>query len=84
MSGAEDRLQLGAAAVLSPSRAAELLPWREGVAMAWLREQGLILTLPLGEVVVWGDVIERLRSGAEPPKRKPRRAPPFPPSSRIR
>lgn len=80
---AEDRLLLGAAAVLTPSRAAELLPWRESVAMAWLREQGLILSLPLGEVVVWGDVIERLRSGAEPPKRKPLQAP-FPPSSRIR
>jgi len=82
VSGAKDRLQLGAAAVLSPSHAAELLPWREGVAMAWLREQGLILTLPLGEVVVWGDVIERLRvaSTPEPPKRRP----PFTPSSRIR
>ena len=84
MSVAEDRLLLGAAAVISPSRAAELLPWKESVAMAWLRAEGLILSAPPGDVVVWGDVIERLQRAKKTPEPEPRRAPRFPPSSRIK
>lgn len=36
------RLALGPAAVLNLSSAAELLPWRESEAIAWLRRRGLL------------------------------------------
>ena len=45
------RLQLGHA-ILSPTRAAELLPVREADALRWLREHALVRTVPgLGDVV---------------------------------
>lgn len=64
---AADRLQLGGAAVLSPTRAAELLPVRESDALRWLRERGLVRAVAgLGDVVVWGDVVEAIRAGVGP------------------
>jgi hypothetical protein len=62
----DERLALGHAAVLSPSRAAELLPWRESEAIEWLRSRGLVRRVhDLGrDVVIWGEVIEALRTPA--------------------
>ena len=63
MTPAERRLQLGAAAVLSPSAAAELLPWGESRAAAWLEEQGLIRTVPgMGRVVIWGEALAAIKT----------------------
>lgn len=57
---------MGAAAVLSVTDAAELLPARTEAARTWLRERGLIRTIPgIGEVVVWADVLAALQNAAE-------------------
>lgn len=58
------RLALGKAAVLTLSSAAELLPWRESEAIAWLRRRGLVRVVGLGEVVIWGDVLEEIKTEA--------------------
>ena len=67
----EERLALGPAAVLSPQRAAELLPWGESAALAWLRERGLVREVKLSDgvrrVVIWGDVLDAIRGAPEPP-----------------
>lgn len=64
----DPRLALGAAAVLSPTQAAELLPGRESENMRWLRDQGLVRTRPgLPDVVILDDVLEALRSGEPSP-----------------
>lgn len=58
----ERRAAMGPSAVLSPTKAAELLPVRETEALAWLRGKGLVIEDPeLGDVVIWGDVLEMLR-----------------------
>jgi hypothetical protein len=63
MSRADDRLSLGAAAVFSPSRAAELLGGREAEVLEWLRVRRLIRKIPGldREVVIWGEVLEAIR-----------------------
>lgn len=62
MSAADARRQLGVAAVVSVAEAATLLPVRDATARAWLRRRGLIRSVPhLGEVVVWGDVLDAVR-----------------------
>lgn len=61
------RVALGGAAVLSETEAVALLPGRDAVARAWLRENGLVRVTALGRVVVWGDVVEALRGPAEAP-----------------
>lgn len=62
-----ERLALGSAAVLSPTRAAELLPCRETEALRWLRDQGLVRRVDgLGELVVWGDVVAAIQAGRAP------------------
>lgn len=72
------RLQLGGAAVLSPTRAAELLPIRVSDGLRWLRERQLVRDVPgLGEVVVWADVLGAIVEGGAP-----REAPPTPPGRR--
>ena len=65
-----DRLAQGAAAVFSLHRAATLLPFSDKEALVWLRQSGLVLLLAGREVVIWGDVIERLRAlnGGHPTK----------------
>lgn len=74
MTLAESRLQLGAAAVLSVSSAAELLPVRDADALVWIREHVRIRRVCSTEVVVWGDVVAAL--GKDEPveaKASPRR-----------
>ncbi len=62
------RAGLGAAAVLSPTVAAQLLPFRGDRGLEWLREEGLILEVRgLGRLVIWGDVVEALRAAARGP-----------------
>ena len=51
------RLHLGAAAILSLSDAAALLPIGDADARAWLRESGLVRQLQGRHVVAWADVL---------------------------
>lgn len=60
----QDRLTQGGAAVLSVRRAAELLPIGDAAGRAWLRREGLVRRLEGADVVVWADVLDRVRSGA--------------------
>ena len=63
MTLSERRLELGSAAVLSPSAAAELLPWGESRSMAWLEDQALIRTVPgMGRVVIWGEALAAIKT----------------------
>lgn len=72
------RCALGDAAVFGEAEAASLLPVRDAVARAWLRDNGLVRTHPaLGRIVVWADVLREIRGGnapveqPEPAKPKP-------------
>lgn len=74
-----DRLQLGAAALLSVADAVALLPWRDSAAREWLEARGLVVRRPdlPGPVVVWGDVVDELRraeAAMVQPRRRLRRA----------
>jgi hypothetical protein len=64
------RRELGAAAVLSEAEAVRLLPCRDSTARRWLRDRGLVRSTPIGEVVVWGDVVAAL---VDAPKEEPPR-----------
>ncbi len=69
------RLQLGAAAVISPTKAAELLPMSEAAAMKWMHRSGLIRTVDGRHLVVWGDVVTAVQSqGAHAMESLPTRA----------
>ncbi len=60
------RTSLGAAAVLSVTEAARLLPWRDAEARAWLREKGLVRAVPgKRPVVLWSEVLDALRGDEE-------------------
>lgn len=62
----ERRAALGAAAVYSVAEAAELIPGSVDTTKAWLRQHGLVVAGPSGaEVVVWGDVVELLRTSRD-------------------
>lgn len=61
------RRELGAGAVFSLSEAAELLPMRTAEAVEWLRAGGLVRQLQGREVIIWGDVLARLRDGDPAP-----------------
>jgi hypothetical protein len=52
---------LGAAAVLSVSDAAELLPGSHARRVAWLKARRLVRDLDGDPVVIWGEVIDVLR-----------------------
>ena len=69
----QERLLLGAAAVLPPRQAAELLPWSDQEARAWLRQKGLVLTVDGHEIVIWGDVLDALRARPEPLPEAPKK-----------
>ena len=47
--------------VLSLTAAAKRLPWRTAVALEWLREAGVIRYVCEREVVIWGDVLRKIR-----------------------
>jgi len=53
--------------ILSPSAAARRLPWDDKVAMAWLREQGLVRQRQGGGAYVsWREVVDRLEGEDAP------------------
>ena len=56
------RLALGPAALLSLSDAAGLMPMGDAAAKRWMQEQGIVRDLAGRRVVIWGDVLDRLRS----------------------
>jgi hypothetical protein len=61
-----DRLHLGAAAVLSVTQAASLLPWRDKEARAWLHDRGLVRAVPgRRPVVIWSEVLDELKNAKE-------------------
>jgi hypothetical protein len=57
----ESRLALGAAAVMTPRQAAELLPWGDSSALQWLQSRGLVHVVDGRRVVIWGDVLDAIR-----------------------
>lgn len=66
------RRELGAAALMPIAEAVALLPLGDEEARGWLYAEGLVLTLRGREVVVWGDVVDRVRvTGAPPPPSRP-------------
>jgi hypothetical protein len=70
----QERLQQGLGACFSPGRAAELLPGTDAANLRWLRQQGLVRTLPTGkEIVVWQEVIDHLTSKPQPQPKPTRR-----------
>jgi hypothetical protein len=58
------RLHLGGAAVLSVAEAAEQLPMPDDEAVAWLEGQGIVVRLVGRRVVIWGDVLNRVRESS--------------------
>jgi len=70
MTTREARLALGAAAVVSVTEAARLLPGREADCRKWLRTEGLVRFVMGRPVVVWGDVLEALRLSNKPKRKK--------------
>jgi hypothetical protein len=57
---------MGLGAILTVSKAADLLPVTDAAARAWLRREGLIVTLDDKPVVCWADVLAALRAGKNP------------------
>jgi len=51
-------------AVISASKAAKALPWRDAEARTWLRREDLIRRVDGRDVVIWGDVLAVLRQGS--------------------
>lgn len=70
-----DRLAQGAAAVMSPSAAARLLPIDDREALSWLQDRGLVRQLLGRPVVVWFDVLEAIRGADEEPRRQEKQRP---------
>lgn len=84
----ERRLSLGMGAVLTPQAAAELLPWRDRDARAWLHRAGIVREVDGHHVVIWADVVEALRAADErrkepPPAPRPRKAKRLPRDVRL-
>ena len=57
------RLALGSGAVFSVAQAAGLLPIHDRDARRWIRDRGLVRHLAGREVVIWGDLLDAVRSG---------------------
>ena len=73
-----ERLAQGAGAVYPLGRAAELLPMDDKEAMSWLRQSGLVRLVAGREMVVWQDVLDRVRDANPDDERKPVRGRPAP------
>jgi hypothetical protein len=58
----DDRLAMGAGAVLSLKDAASMLPLADQEARAWLHERNLVCSIRGRRLVVWADVLEALRN----------------------
>ena len=69
----QERLSMGPGAILSVTEAAGLLPLADTAARAWLRREGLIVTLEEKPVVCWADVLAALRVGKNPDDQPPRK-----------
>ena len=71
------RLLQGEAALFSLNRAAELLPFADGAARAWLEARGLVRYVNGRPCVRWRDVLEALGDppSAPLPNPGPKRAP---------
>lgn len=63
----DERIALGAAAVVTVHEAVKRLPIADRDAEAFIRERGLIRALQGREVVIWGDVLDALRGAAGAP-----------------
>ena len=56
-----DRLALGDAAVISLSRAVQLLPWNDAESRKWLKSAGLVRLFGGRTFVIWSEVIAELK-----------------------
>ncbi len=63
MAGPDEITTISRDAVMRPTAAAALLPIRYKDALAWVRESACVRVLAGRDVVVWGDVIDRIREG---------------------
>lgn len=64
--GTSVRRPLQPTSVLSTAQAVRALPWREADARAWLRREGLVHRVDGRDVVIWGDVLDRIRQDSMP------------------
>lgn len=69
----QERLSMGPGAVLTVNEAAHLLPVADAAARAWLRREGLIVTLETKELVCWADVLAALRADNHPTETPPKK-----------
>ncbi len=74
------RRRLDPNSVLSTAQAVRALPWREADARAWLRREGLVHRVDGRGLVIWGDVLDKIRQDVAPagtwqPVRVPRGLP---------
>ena len=70
------RLIVGPGAVLSVSRAVELLPMRDAAARAAIEAAGIVRNVDGKRLIVWSDILEYvLRREDEPEAARPKRAP---------
>lgn len=58
---AELRAALGESAVYTVREAARLLPGRESKNRAWIERQGIVTEVDGRALVIWGDVLARMR-----------------------
>lgn len=64
------RPPIQAGEIVSEDRAARALPMRRSDAVAWLRAERLSAPAGSRRVVVWNDVLDRLRPAAAPAERR--------------
>jgi len=76
-----DRLLQGPGAVFSLAKATELLPMGDQQALGWLVNEGLVHQLDGRGVVVWGEVVDRIRES--PPNAAKPTTPPAPRTRRT-
>jgi hypothetical protein len=67
----DERIALGAAAVVTVREAVKRLPISDCDAEAFIRERQLVRSLRGREVVIWGDVLDALRGASSAPMLMP-------------